>query len=230
MLGKYPLLFASYSEGICIIWSVKPLKGEAILKFQNFYQTLIKLDVTEVTCCCFYDDVIKNVGEKFLNKLYFVDEPEFIEERNKPRYDKSTGELLPPIKRETVERKSERDTKLDPYNVDKKDLDNKSYYLLICDKKGFMKVLNLDGIFYTYINSLVIDSDPNANFSLLKKEVVDVGPIKQHLLKMSQIRQEKDYEKLYTNLYSSHIITREWRGHNDSITCLESLCDGFSLV
>ena len=31
--GKYPLLFASYSEGICIIWSVKPLKGEAILKF-----------------------------------------------------------------------------------------------------------------------------------------------------------------------------------------------------
>ena len=107
--GKYPLLFASYSEGICIIWTVKPLKGEAILKFQNFYQTLIKLDVTEVTSCCFYDNIIKNVSEKFLNKLYFVDEPEFIEERNKPRYDKSTGELLPPIKRETVERKSERD-------------------------------------------------------------------------------------------------------------------------
>ena len=223
--GKYPLLFASYSEGICIIWTVKPLKGEAILKFQNFYQTLIKLDVTEVTSCCFYDNIIKNVSEKFLNKLYFVDEPEFIEERNKPRYDKSTGELLPPIKRETVERKSERDTKLDPYNVDKKDLDNKSYYLLICDKKGFMKVLNLDGIFYTYINSLVIDSDPNANFSLLKKEVVDVGPVKQHLLKMSQIRQEKDYEKLYTNLYTSHIISSEWRGHNDTITDLEFIDD-----
>lgn len=229
-LGKYPLLFASYSEGICIIWSVKPLKGEAILKFQNFYQTLIKLDVTEVTCCCFYDDVIKNVGEKFLNKLYFVDEPEFIEERNKPRYDKRTGELLPQIKRETIERKSEKDEKLDPNNIDKKDLDNKSYYLLICDKKGFMKVLNLDGIFYTYINSLVIDSDPNANFSLLKKEVVDVGPIKQHLLKMSQIRQEKDYEKLYTNLYSSHIITCEWRGHNDSITCLEFIDDPISTI
>ena len=228
--GKYPLLFASYSEGICIIWTVKPLKGEAILKFQNFYQTLIKLDVTEVTSCCFYDDVIKNVNEKFLNKLYFVDEPEFIEERNKPRYDKSTGELLPPIKRETVERKSEKDTKLDPNNVDKKDLDNKSYYLLICDKKGFMKVLNLDGIFYTYINSLVIDSDPNANFSLLKKEVVDVGPVKQHLLKMSQIRQEKDYEKLYTNLYTSHIISSEWRGHNDAITDLEFIDDPISTI
>ena len=228
--GKYPLLFASYSEGICIIWTVKPLKGEAILKFQNFYQTLIKLDVTEVTSCCFYDNIIKNVSEKFLNKLYFVDEPEFIEERNKPRYDKSTGELLPPIKRETVERKSERDTKLDPYNVDKKDLDNKSYYLLICDKKGFMKVLNLDGIFYTYINSLVIDSDPNANFSLLKKEVVDVGPVKQHLLKMSQIRQEKDYEKLYTNLYTSHIISSEWRGHNDTITDLEFIDDPISTI
>ena len=228
--GKYPLLFASYSEGICIIWTVKPLKGEAILKFQNFYQTLIKLDVTEVTCSCFYDDVIKNVREKFLNKLYFVDEPEFIEERNTPRYDKSTGELLPPIKRETVERKSEIDTKLDPNNIDKKDLDNKSYYLLICDKKGFMKVLNLDGIFYTYINSLVIDSDPNANFSLLKKEVVDVGPVKSHLLKMAQTSQEKDYEKLYTNLYTSHIINREWRGHSDFITALEFIEDPVSTI
>ena len=224
-MDKYPLLFSSYSEGVCIIWTVKPLKGEAILKFQNFYQTLFKLDVTDVTCCCFYDDLIKNFEEKFLNKIYFVDEPEFIEERNKPRYDKFTGDLLPAITRETVEKKSERDEKLDPNNINNKDLDNKSYYLLICDKRGFMKVLNLNGIFHEYISGLSLDSNPNANFSLLKKEVVDVGPIKQHLLKISQIRQEKDFEKLYTNLYTSHIIAREWRGHNDSITNLEFIDD-----
>ena len=230
-LGKYPLLFSSYSEGICILWTVKPLKGEAILKFQNFYQTLYKLDVSEVSACCFYDDLIKDVEEKFLNKIYFVDEPEFIEERNKPRYDKSSGELLPPIKRETIEKKSETDEKLDPKNINKKGLDsNRSYYLLICDKKGFMKVLNLGGIFYTYLNGVVIESDTNTNFSLLKKEVVDVGPIRQHLLKMSQIRQEKDFEKLYTNLYTSHIICREWRGHSDYITDLEFIEDPISTV
>ena len=93
-----------------------------------------------------------------------------------------------------------------------------------------MKVLNLDGIFYTYINSLKIDADQNANFSLLKKEVVDVGPIKQHLLKISQVRQEKDYKKLYTNLYTSHIISSEWRGHNDAITDLEFIDDPISTI
>ena len=231
--GKYPLLFASYSEGICIIWTVKPLKGEAILKFQNFYQTLTKLDVTDVTCCLFYDDVIKDVEEKFLNKLYFVDEPEFIEERNKPRYDKITGEELPPIKRETVEKKSETDAQLDPtkINTNKKEEDdddnnnNKSFYLLICDKKGFMKILNIKGIFHTYLNNFEMESGLATNFSLLKKEVVDVGPIKSHLLQISQVSQEKDYEKLYTNLYTSHIITREWRGHSDFITALEFIDD-----
>ena len=88
-----------------------------------------------------------------------------------------------------------------------------------------MKVLNLGGLFHTYIDSLVLETEPNANFSLLKKEVVDAGPIKQHLLKISQIRQEKDYEKLFTNLYTTHIIMREWRGHTDYITDLEFIDD-----
>ena len=230
-LGKYPLLFSSYSDGLSIIWTVKPLKGEAVLKFQNFYQTLLKLDITAVTCCCFYEDIIKNVEEKFLNKIYFVDEPAFIKERSKPRYDKNTGELLPEISRETVEKKSEYDEKLDPHKIKKNNIEsNKSYYLLICDKKGFMKVLNLNGLFETYINSIVLEQDASANFSLLKKETVDVSEIRQHLLKISQIRQENDFEKLYTNLYSTHIITREWRGHNDYITHLEFLEDPISTI
>ena len=231
-LGKYPLLFASYSEGLCIIYTVKPLKGEAILKFQNFYQTLTKLDVTDVTCCLFYENYIKYVEEKFLNKIYFVDEPEFIEERNKPRYDKITGEELPLIKRETIEKESETDKQLDPTNIieEDDDNDNKSYYLLICDKKGYMKILNIKGIFHTYLKSFQVQTGINTNFSLLKKEVVDVGPVKSHLLKMAQISQEKDYEKLYTNLYTSHIINREWRGHSDFITALEFIEEPVSTI
>ena len=93
-----------------------------------------------------------------------------------------------------------------------------------------MKVLNLNGLFETYINSIVLEQDSSANFSLLKKETVDVSEIRQHLLKISQIRQENDFEKLYTNLYSTHIITREWRGHNDYITHLEFLEDPISTI
>ena len=225
-LDKYPLLFASYSEGICIIWSVKPLKAEPILKFQNFYQTTYKLDVSDVTCCCFYEDLIKDFEKEYLNIIYFVDKPEYIEARNKERIDKLTGEVLPPLRRETIEKQSEIDKSIDPTNIDnKKNETNHSYYLLICDKKGYMKVLNLTGIFLKYITSLEIEEDQNANFSLLKKEDVDVGPIKQHLLKVTQIRQEYDYKKLYTNLYASNIIEKEWRGHNDCITDLEFLDD-----
>ena len=124
-LDKYPLLFSSFSEGVCIIWTVKPLKGEAILKFQNFYQTLYKLDVSDVTNCCFYEDTIKNVEEQFLNKLYFVDDMKSIEKRNKPRYDKATDDLLSPIRRETIEKKAEIFSNLDLSIFDKKD--NKSY-------------------------------------------------------------------------------------------------------
>ena len=222
-LGKYPLLFSSYSEGICIIWTVKPLNGEAILKFQNFYQTLFKLDTIEVSCCCFYEDCVHNVEEKYLNKIYFVDEPQFIEERNKPRYDKVTGDLLPLIKRDDVERPSETDEKLDPYNDENKG--DKSYYLLICDKKGYMKVLNLSGLFHMYITSAIIEKDTTVNFSLLKKENIDVGPTEQHFIKISYYRQEKAYQKLFTNLYTSHIITSEWKGHSDSVTDLAFIED-----
>jgi WD40 repeat protein len=246
-LNKYPFLFASYSEGICILWSVKPLRGEPILKFQNFYQTLYKLDICDVTCCLFYEDIIKDFEEKYLNKIYFVDEPEFIEERNKPRYDKTNGELLPTLTRELVEKESITDTKYDPFikenmeikkNISKEDIinneeeekennkkenpknekDNHSYYLLICDKKGFIKVLNLKGIFNYYKKDIMIKRENDSNFNLLKKEDVDVEPTINHLLKNSKVRQKKTFEYPYTNLYTTRIINREWKGHSDYIT------------
>ena len=264
-LNNYPLLFASYSEGNCIIWTVPPLKGEPVLKFQNFYQTLYKLDVCEVTCCLFLEDIIQNVNEEYLNRIYFVDEPEFIEERNKPRYDKTTQELLPVLTRDSIEKESITDSKLDPFikenyltkkekknrkldiylNEDeneeidnnenylkKKDIDEIEhyYYLLICDKKGFMKILNLKGIFYLYIEDLDLKKETNSNFNILKKEDADVESTIAHLLRDSRNRQRKIYEKLYTNLYTTRIINKEWRGHMDHITDLEFIEDPISVV
>ena len=88
-----------------------------------------------------------------------------------------------------------------------------------------MKALNLAGLFHMHITSAIIEKDSTVNFSLLKKENIDVGPIKQHLVKISLYRQEKAYQKLFTNLYTSHIITSEWKGHADSITDLAFIDD-----
>ena len=256
-LNSYPLLFSSYSEGICILWTVKPLKGEPVIKFQNFYLTLYKIDVCDVTCCCFYENTIKNIEEKYLNKIYFVDEPEFIEERKKPRYDKNTKEKLPILTRESIEKESITDELLDPFfeeikdnnnninnnddnahNDDNEDKQNKekqknsenNYYLLICDKKGYMKVLNIKGVFRQYIKQKSNKIDYNTNFNLLKKEDVDVESTMHHLIKNSINRQKKIFEKLFTNLYSTRIINREWRGHFDYITDLCFIEDPVSTV
>ena len=231
-LKDYPLLFSSYSEGICILWTVKPLKGEAVLKFQNFYLTLYKLDVCNVTCCCFYDNVIKDFEEKYLNKIYFVDEPEFIEERKKPRYDKNTKEKLPIITRELIEKESITDSELNPFNEEKGNINvMNNYYLLICDQKGFMKVLNIKGIFKKYIKELNNKTkENNSYFNLLKKEDVDVESTISHLLKNSINKQKKIFEKLYTNLYTTKILNREWKGHSEYITDLCFIDDPITTV
>jgi hypothetical protein len=232
------------------------LKGEAILKFQNFYQTSYKLDICDITCCCFYENVIDSINESFLNKIYFVDEPEFIEERNKPRYDKNNGELLPPINRNTVEKESIIDRKLDPFYkgddindenensanknmnenkmeikiTDDNDISDHNYYLLTCDKKGFMKILNLNGVFKHYLKNYKKKYEPSSNFNILKKEKVDVEPTITHLLKNTRTRQTMVYELPYTNLYASNIINREWRGHSDYITSVDLLDDPISTI
>ena len=275
-LHNYPLLFSSYSDGICILWGVNPLEGEPILKFQNFYQTLYKLDLCEVSCCLFYEDTIKDINEKYLNKIYFVDEPEFIEERNKPRYDKMTGELLPTLKRDLVEKESITDISINPFikgnfEIKKEDnkndlksedseedkkkrtkidtkvldsMDDKTINYLFKDfevkgvtitskdqvKKGFIKLLNLKGIFYKFIKNKNISKQKDSNFNILKKEDVDVESTMNHYLKNSRNKQRKIFEYPYTNLYTTRIINREWRGHTDFITDIEFVEDPISTV
>ena len=243
-LDNYPLLFSSYSEGICILWGVKTLSGEPILKFQNFYQTLYKIDLCDVSCCCFYDNVINDFDEKYLNKIYFVDEPEFIEERNKKRYDKASGELLPTLNIDVIPKDLITDKLLDPFHdnnndditynsIDKEEYSenlNHNYYLLICDKKGFMKILNLKGVFNQYIHNIKNKYEKNSNFNILKKENVDYEQVIQSFLRNSKKRQNDIFKQPYHNLYSSRIINSEWKGHFDHITDVEFIDDPISTV
>ena len=51
-MNDYPLIFSSYTDGICALWGVYPLDKEPILilKFHNFYQGLMKLDFCDILC------------------------------------------------------------------------------------------------------------------------------------------------------------------------------------
>ena len=251
-LNDYPLLFSSYSEGICALWGVYPLDKsiKLILKFHNFHQTLMKLDFCDVLCCNFIEGMIKDVEEKFINKKYFVDTPEYIEERNKKRFDPSTGDELPLIKREDIEKESTIDKSLEPnlyeeeiyHKYDKETAtkmkldtlkEEDSQYLVICDKKGYIKVLNLKGVFGKYKN--VLNHPENyhifgSNFNLLKKDDTNVETFLAHLIHISTDQQRKFYNQLYNNIYANNIMNREWRGHLDAINDITFVEDPKSIV
>ena len=251
-LNNYPLLFSSYSEGICALWGVQPLDKsiKLILKFHNFYQTLIKLDLCDVLCCYFIEGMIKHVEEKYINKKYFVDTPEYIEERNKKRYDPSTGDELPLITRDDIEKESTIDKTLDPvlyedeiyhkYDIEtlKQLKDGQlekldSQYLVICDKKGYIKILNLKGIFGKYRSELAHPENYNvigSNFNLLKKDDTNAESFLAHLIHKSSEQQRNFYNQLYHNVYANNIIRREWRGHLDAINSVEFIEDPKSIV
>ena len=247
-LNHYPLLFSSYSEGICILWAIKPLESEPIIKFQNTSQILYRLDLCDVTCCCFYDDIIKDFNEEYLNKNFYV-EDEYNEENNsKSNNDTSRNNLNPPnINKEIIIKESIIDNNLNPFNNEineqintdlshnnneEEDNENRehTYYLLICDKKGFIKILNLKGIFNHYIKDIKIKNDVVSNFNILKKENVDSEQAILHLLKESIKKQKQVYEKPYINLYKTRIINKEWKGHSDYITDIEFIDDPISTV
>ena len=247
-LDNYPLLFASYTEGICILWGVKPLdnKYKILLKFHNFYQTLTKLDITNVTTCFFIEEYIKTFEKKFLNKIYFCDDTQSVEERNKIRYDSITGEKLPLIKREDVEKESVTDKSIDPFNFDyiyekyekpiadkmvEEYKKTKTRYLVICDKKGYIKLLNLQGIFRKYNEILSKDYHiTGSNLNLLKKDDSNVETVLSHLISTTIDEQKYLHKFPFYNLYSTNIINTEFRGHLDEITDVTFIEDPISIV
>ena len=251
-LNDYPLLFSSYSEGICALWGVYPLDKsiKLILKFHNFYQTMIKLDLCDVLCCHFIEGMLNEVEEKFLNKKYFVDTPEYIEERNIKRFDPATGDELPLIKRDDIEKEAFIDKTLDPTLYEEEifhKYDNETarkikldtlkmedtQYLVLGDKKGYIKILNLKGVFGKYKN--VLNRPQNyhvtgSNFNLLKKDDTNVESFLAHLIHGSSDQQKKFYNQLFNNIYANNIINREWRGHLDAINDVTFIEDPKSIV
>ena len=252
-LNDYPLLFSSYSEGICALWGIYPLDKTPILilKFHNFYQSLTKLEFCDVLCCHFSEGIFEDYNQTFFYKKYFVDKTEYIKERNKPRFDPITGEELPLIKREDIEKEETIvDESLDPVLFEKKlhnqydketlervmkenPRDYEKKLLTMCDRKGFMRLLDLTGIFGKYKSRL---SHPEnfhvlgSNFNLLKKDDINTESFLSHLIHGSIDQQRKYFNQSYNNLYANNIIKKEWRAHLDAITSIEFIEEPISLV
>ena len=251
-LKDYPLLFSSYTEGVCALWGVHPLSKAAILilKFHNFYQSLTKLDFCDVLCCHFNEGIFDHYKQTFVNKKYFVDTPEYIKERTKKRFDPISGEELPLIKREDIEKESIVDETLDPVIFEEKlhnQYDNETLervmkenprdyekkVLIICDRKGFLRILDLTGIFGKYKSSL---SHPEnfhvlgSNFNLLKKDDINAESFLSHLIHGTIDQQKKYYTQSFNNLYATNIIKKEWRGHLEAITSIEFIEEPICLV
>ena len=251
-LNDYPLLFSSYSDGICALWGVYPLDKTPILilKFHNFYQGLTKLDFCDVLCCYFTEGIFQDIKPKFINKKYFVDTPKFIKERKKKRFDPVTKELLPNIDRDDIEKESIIDKSIDPdifeemlhNQYDKETLervmkDNPRDYekklLTICDKKGFIRVLDLTGIFGKYKSKLTHPENFHvlgSNFNLLKKDDINAESFLSHAMHATIEQQKAYYNQSYNNLYATNIIKTEWRGHLDAITSIEFIEEPTSFV
>ena len=251
-LNDYPLIFSSYTDGICALWGVYPLDKEPILilKFHNFYQGLMKLDFCDILCCNFAEGTFEGIKQTFINKKYFVDTSEFIKERTKKRFDPVTGEELPLIKREDIEKDSINDESIDPVLYEEKlhnQYDNEALkrvmkenprdyekkYLIICDKKGFMRLLDLTGIFGKYKSKLTHPENFHvlgSNFNLLKKDDINAESFLSHAIHSTNALQKKWYNQNYNNLFVNNIIIKEWRGHLDEITSIEFVEEPMSLV
>ena len=115
---------------------------------------------------------------------------------------------------------------LNPRDYEKK-------FLILCDKKGFLRLLDLTGIFGKYKSRL---SNPEnfhvvgSNFNLLKKDDINSETFLSHLIRVSNDQQKLYYDQSYNNIYATNIIKKEWRGHLDAITSIDFSEEPISII
>ena len=229
-LYKYPLLFSSFSDGICIIYGISTfgINNKLILNFQNFNANFFRIELSNVTNAIFINRKMDKIEKKFLFKKYFCNDENSIKERNEIIYDKISGEPLPPliINDEFVYDKINYDFFPEKYESENKE----RYYLWICDEKGNIKILDLKGIIKKYEKLLEtnIQVGVRSNFNILKKEDLNFETILNHNIQNYLERNLNEND--FYNLYENNILIREWKGHSDFITGIELIEDPFCLI
>lgn len=229
-LYKFPLLFSSFSDGVCIIYGISTfgIYNKLILNFQNFNSNLFRIELSNVTNAIFINRKMDKIEKKFLFKKYFCNDENSIKERNEIIYDKITGEPLPSIiiNDEFIYNKINYDFFPEKYESENKE----QFYLWLCDEKGNIKILDLKGIFKKYEKLFESNNKVGvrSNFNILKKEDLNFETILNHNIQNYLERNLKEND--FYNLYENNILIREWKGHFDFITGIEFIEDPFCLI
>ena len=212
-LDPYPLLFAYYSNGSCAMWGVKPLikmKGQNILRFQTFYNSIFRVELCPITACAFINRELNSFENQFLFRKFFVDDEESIALRKIRPVDSVTGEILPEIEISEEYRYDNVDMELCPEKYASSD--KMKYYLYLCDIKGYIRILDLKGLIRKYELEKASQIVIRSNFNILKKDNINVETILNHSL-----QKQKEIAD-YINLYQNKVIVREWKAHDEEIT------------
>ena len=192
-LNNFPILFSSYSNGSCVLWGIKgfnEFKGKIILCYNNFFYSSFLIEECAVCDCIFINKNIKSFEKNIINEKFLNNE------NNKLYVD---DELNP-----------------DFYEDLKDEI---KYYLLTCDKKGFVRILNLKGLFKKYYHKMNIENNNTkikSILNLLKKEDVNVESILNHII-IQKKRMKFNNNNINYNLYKNNIIINEFRAHEKTI-------------
>ena len=224
-LDPYPLLLASYSNGSCALWGVKPFKekkGLNVMRFQTFYNTIYRVELCTVSSGLFVNKELNECSKKYLFRKFFMDDEESIRLRKIREVDELTGELLPEIETNEDFRYDTVDEELNPDKYASED--KMKYYFYLCDNKGYIKLLDLKGLLKKYELEKASQVVIRSNFNILKKDNINVETILNH-----NLQKEKDLME-YINLYKNNIIISEWRAHDEEVTDICQVDEPFSIV
>ena len=91
--------------------------------------------------------------------------------------------------------------------------------MIFGDEKGYIKIINLNGLLFNYYNYFSFKNDMiNPSYNLLKKEEINSEIILNHLIKSSD-----EYQKFISNfpnfnLYKHKLIHSEFKAFDSSVT------------
>jgi WD40 repeat protein len=121
------------------------------------------------------------------------------------------------------------DDKINPENYDLSTDSNSEltqrYFLILGDSLGNIKMLDLMGLIKKHKINVPQKAYIKSSFNILKKDDVNAETILNHNILPTD---EKRLPK-YTNLYLN-VIKKEFKAHNDEITCITVLKEPFSFV
>ena len=254
-LDPYPLIAVAYSEGSVYIWGTKEqnIRGNCLLRMRNYAKNSKKIEPYPVKYMNTVRCELKNMKTDLALIKFFDEESPFMNpnkpynppkpkvKENENEKDGKKKEENEKVKDENIEeeinldiidnkyKKEIFDDKINPENYDLSTDSNSEltqrYFLILGDSLGNIKMLDLMGLIKKHKINVPQKAYIKSSFNILKKDDVNAETILNHNIMPTD---EKRLPK-YTNLYLN-VIKKEFKAHNDEITCITVLKEPFSFV